>query len=76
MIDMRLNGLNVVVSSFIPLAPRVSLSEDFSVASEGCIRDMNDWLREMFGTKEGLMLVGPNTLVVGPKTYAEFNRAY
>jgi hypothetical protein len=74
--NMQLHGMNVVVSSFIPLVPKVSLSADFHAASEGCIRDMNAWLSEMFGTKEQAMLIGDRTIVVGPETYDKLKKTY
>lgn len=76
MTDMQFHGMRVVVSSFIPVVPKVSLSADFIAASEACVRDMNAWLLAMFGTREMSMVVGDRTLVVGPKTYDRLKRDY
>ncbi len=66
---MQLGGLNIVVSSWMTPVPAVSLSHDFTAASDECIADMNAWLLEQFGTREQVFRLDGNTLVVSHKTY-------
>ena len=66
---MQLGGLNIVVSSWLSPIPAVSLSHDFTAASDECIADMNAWLLEQFGTREQVFRLADNTLVVSHKTY-------
>ena len=66
---MQLGGVHIVVSSYLTPVPAVSISPDFTAASDECIADMNAWLLEQFGTKENIYWIGNKTLVVSPKTY-------
>ena len=66
---MQLGGVNIVVSSWLSPIPAVSLSHDFTAASDECIADMNAWLLEQFGTREQVFRLGDGTIVVSPKTY-------
>lgn len=66
---MQLGGMNIVVSSWLSPIPAVSLSHDFTAASDECIADMNAWLLEQFGTREQVFRLGDGTIVVSPKTY-------
>lgn len=66
---MQLSGLNIVVSSWLSPIPAVSLSHDFTAASDECIADMNAWLLEQFGTREQVFRLGDGTIVVSPKTF-------
>ena len=67
----RIGGLEIVVSPWLKPVPAVSLSPDFTAASDECIADMNSWLLRQFGTKEGLMLISNRTFVVSPKLYEQ-----
>ena len=73
---MRLGDVRVVVSSWIQPVPAVSLSPDFTAASDECIAETNKWLLHMFGTKEKSMMVGDDVLVVSPKTYERLKEFY
>ena len=65
----RVGGLKISVSSWLKPVPAVSLSPDFTAASDECIAGMNAWLLEQFGTKEDLRWLNNKTLVVSPKIY-------
>lgn len=65
------NGMKVVQSSIIQEVPKIQLRSDFDACSEKAKREMNNWLRERFGTYLPCYVIGGNTIVMHPKHAAK-----
>ena len=68
-----LAGMNVVASPFIKPIPRVQFNWD-NIGIDGPepkgVRELNEWLKDRFGTEERIFIVG-NTAYVSPQTMAQ-----
>ena len=72
---MMVAGYKVVVSAWVPTVPKVRISPDFTAASDDCIKSMNQFLLNEFGTRETCLVLPDGSIVVSPKTYATLKAA-
>lgn len=55
-------GMNVMTSSLVRPVPVLQLSLGFDACTDTFKAEMNQWLLEMFGTKEVMYVFGKDTL--------------
>ena len=60
-------GMNVMTSTLVKPVPVLQLSSDFTACTEQFKYEMNQWLLDMFGTKDVMYVIDNNTLVMNNK---------
>lgn len=63
-------GMKVVVSPLLQPIAKIEIDPKFKWITAGCRSNINQWLKETFGTKEVCYMIGNDTVVVSPKQHA------
>jgi hypothetical protein len=67
--DNNIFGMNIVESSFITEVPRLQLSYNYC-GTEEFKAEMNEWLKQKFGTYMPVYIIGGNAIAMHPNNVA------
>ena len=68
-------GMNVMTSTLVKPVPVLQLSPDFTACTDTFKSEMNQWLLEMFGTKEVMYMLGKDTLALNHAMLAKIKQS-
>ncbi len=68
-------GMNVMTSSLVRPVPVLQLAPDFTACTEDFRQEMNNWLLDMFGTREVFYVIGKDTMVMNHAMLAKIKRS-
>lgn len=68
-------GMKVMTSALVKPVPVLQLSYDFNACTDKFKAEMNEWLLEMFGTKDVMYVVGKDTLILNPNMLNKIKQA-
>lgn len=68
-------GMKIMTSAFIRPVPVLQLSPDFNACTDEFKTEMNQWLLEMFGTKDVAYMIGKDTLVLNHVMLAQIKQS-
>lgn len=68
-------GMNVMTSALVRPVPVLQLSHSFNACTDAFKAEMNQWLLEMFGTKEVMYMIGKDTLVMNHAMLAKIRQS-
>jgi hypothetical protein len=67
---MMLNGMKIIESPLIAEVPRLQLSHGFNDCTPKFKAEMNNWLRQKFGTYMPTYIIGGHTIMMHPSHLA------
>lgn len=67
---MMFECMKIIESPFITAVPKIQLSPDFTACSDAMKQNMNNWLRDTFGTYLPCYVIGGDAIVMHPKHVA------
>lgn len=70
-----LYGMKIIVSPILAPVAKVEIASNFKWITDECRSNINQWLKETFGTKEVCYMLGKDTIVVSPKQAAALRNA-
>ena len=68
-------GVKIVTSNLVKPVPVLQLSNNFTACTDAFKAEVNQWLLEMFGTKEVAYVIGKDQLVMSHAMFMELKKA-